>query len=364
MAAGRVHHGVRIAIGRARVRQVALVEGDRRRQKLARAAAEAFETEEENVARDMDYLAAIRCRTAQALVLQEGTGRVANLASTLMGIPMLTQGLQDSNGMLQHLIDLADAPEDLLIKLDTRSARDALLEYLDDTERLLTSPSLSYYLGANRVMVKNLAEIRAEGRRRGGALREETMELVRGVEHVVGGERDVHHQGTLSHHQGTGRAARAQESLAQGEEGGTRARGGTKEVGHRARGGAPSGKIQPRRLTTKRRVPTTRGDSCSVVNVSYVRQSESVEMERTIRRARRRRTFVDAHGSERVLHPCPLVTFVSRTLAGTAVFRLVSDPPSTTANGSFTRRRWRARRPRFRLLVPSRLGRRHRRVRL
>ena len=58
--------------------------------------------------------------------------------------------------------------------------------------------------------------------------------------------------------------------------------------------------------------------------------------------------------------PCPLVTFVSRTLAGTAVFRLVSDPPSTTANGSFTRRRWRARRPRFRLLVP-RLGRRHRR---
>ena len=96
-----------------------------------------------------------------------------------MGIPMLTQGLQDSNGMLQHLIDLADAPEDLLIKLDTRSARDALLEYLDDTERLLTSPSLSYYLGANRVMVKNLAEIRAEDARRGGALREETMELVR-----------------------------------------------------------------------------------------------------------------------------------------------------------------------------------------
>ena len=153
--------------------------GDPSSSKLARAAAEAFETEEENVARDMDYLAAIRCRTARALVLQEGTGRVANLASTLMGIPMLTQGLQDSNGMLQHLIDLADAPEDLLIKLDTRSARDALLEYLDDTERLLTSPSLSYYLGANRVMVKNLAEIRAEDARRGGALREETMELVR-----------------------------------------------------------------------------------------------------------------------------------------------------------------------------------------
>ena len=153
--------------------------GDPSSSKLARAAAEAFETEEANVARDMDYLAAIRCRTARALVLQEGTGRVANLASTLMGIPMLTQGLQDSNGMLQHLIDLADAPEDLLIKLDTRSARDALLEYLDDTERLLTSPSLSYYLGANRVMVKNLAEIRAEDARRGGALREETMELVR-----------------------------------------------------------------------------------------------------------------------------------------------------------------------------------------
>ena len=127
----------------------------------------------------MDYLAAIRCRTARALVLQEGAGRVANLASTLMGIPMLTQGLQDSNAMLQHLVDLADAPEDLLIKLDTRSARVALLEYLDDTERVLTSPSMSYHLGANRVMVKNLAEIRAEDARRGGALREETMELVR-----------------------------------------------------------------------------------------------------------------------------------------------------------------------------------------
>lgn len=155
--------------------------GDPSSSKLARAAAEAFETEEANLAREMDYLAAIRCRTARALVLQEGAGRVANLASTLMGIPMLTQGLQDSNAMLQHLVDLADAPEDLLIKLDTRSARVALLEYLDDTERVLTSPSMSYHLGANRVMVKNLAEIRAEDARRGGALSEETMELVREV---------------------------------------------------------------------------------------------------------------------------------------------------------------------------------------
>ena len=73
--------------------------------------------------------------------------------------------------MLQHLVGLQDAPEDLLIKLDTRSARAALLEYLDDTERVLTSPSLSYYLGANRVMVKNLTEIRAEDARAEGARR-------------------------------------------------------------------------------------------------------------------------------------------------------------------------------------------------
>ena len=140
-----------------------------------------FAEEERRCASERDYLAAIRCRTARALVAQEPRGRVANLASTLMGVPMLTQGLQDSNAMLQHLVGLQDAPEDLLIKLDTRSARAALLEYLDDTERVLTSPSLSYYLGANRVMVKNLTEIRAEDARAGGALGEDALELLREV---------------------------------------------------------------------------------------------------------------------------------------------------------------------------------------
>jgi hypothetical protein len=81
-------------------------------------------------------------------VTQEGVGKFAHLASTLMGVPMLTQTLQDANSMLQHLVGLQDAPEDLLIKLDTRRARFALLEYLADTERVLTSPSLScaYYI--------------------------------------------------------------------------------------------------------------------------------------------------------------------------------------------------------------------------
>ena len=140
-----------------------------------------FKEEETRCASERDYLAAIRCRAARALVAQERAGRVANLASTLMGVPMLTQGLQDSNAMLQHLVGLQDAPEDLLIKLDTRSARSALLEYLDDTERVLTSPSLSYYLGANRVMVKNLTAIRAADARAGGALGEDALELLREV---------------------------------------------------------------------------------------------------------------------------------------------------------------------------------------
>ena len=140
-----------------------------------------FTEEEARCVSERDYLAAIRCRAARALVAQEPRGRCANLASTLMGVPMLTQGLQDSNAMLQHLVGLQDAPEDLLIKLDTRSARAALLEYLDDTERVLTSPSLSYYLGANRVMVKNLTEIRAADARAGGALGEDALELLREV---------------------------------------------------------------------------------------------------------------------------------------------------------------------------------------
>ena len=83
--------------------------------------------------------------------------------------------------MLRHLVGLADAPEDLLIKLDMRSARHALLEYLDDAERVLTSPSLSYHLGANRVMVKNLAKIRSAEARAGGALEEDALELLREV---------------------------------------------------------------------------------------------------------------------------------------------------------------------------------------
>jgi hypothetical protein len=45
----------------------------------------------------------------------------------------------------------------------------------------LTSPSLSYYLGANRVMVKNLTEIRAADARAGGALGEDALELLREV---------------------------------------------------------------------------------------------------------------------------------------------------------------------------------------
>jgi len=140
-----------------------------------------FTEEEARCVSERDYLAAIRCRAARALVAQEPRGRCANLASTLMGVPMLTQGLQDANAMLQHLVGLQDAPEDLLIKLDTRSARAALLEYLDDAERVLTSPSLSYYLGANRVMVKNLTEIRAADARDGGALGEDALELLREV---------------------------------------------------------------------------------------------------------------------------------------------------------------------------------------
>ena len=147
----------------------------------SKAAAARFRAAEEVLTNDMDYLNALRCRAARALVSQESRGRVANLAATLMSVPTLTQSLQDQNSMLRHLVGLADAPEDLLIKLDMRSARHALLEYLDDAERVLTSPSLSYHLGANRVMVKNLAKIRSAEARAGGALEEDALELLREV---------------------------------------------------------------------------------------------------------------------------------------------------------------------------------------
>ena len=176
---GRGHDGVPDARGGAGVLAVARLKGDPSSAGHTHMITKA--AEEERRCASERAPAAIRCRTARALVAQEPRGRVANLASTLMGVPMLTQGLQDSNAMLQHLVGLQDAPEDLLIKLDTRSARAALLEYLDDTERVLTSPSLSYYLGANRVMVKNLTEIRAEDARAGGALGEDALELLREV---------------------------------------------------------------------------------------------------------------------------------------------------------------------------------------
>jgi hypothetical protein len=59
--------------------------------------------------------------------LQENAGRIANVASCLVGTPMVTQGLQDMNSMLQRLVGAADAPEALLVKIDTRGARAALL---------------------------------------------------------------------------------------------------------------------------------------------------------------------------------------------------------------------------------------------
>lgn len=94
---------------------------------------------------------------------------------------MVTQGLQDANVMLQRLVGAVDAPEALLIKIDTRGARAALLQYLDVAERVLTSPGLSYFLGANRVMRKSLAEIRALDRATGGMLDAKGLELLREV---------------------------------------------------------------------------------------------------------------------------------------------------------------------------------------
>lgn len=94
---------------------------------------------------------------------------------------MVTQGLQDANVMLQRLVGAVDAPEALLVKIDTRGARAALLEYLDVAERVLTSPGLSYFLGANRVMRKSLAEIRALDRATGGMLDAKGLELLREV---------------------------------------------------------------------------------------------------------------------------------------------------------------------------------------
>lgn len=83
--------------------------------------------------------------------------------------------------MLQRLVGAVDAPEALLVKIDTRGARAALLEYLDVAERVLTSPGLSYFLGANRVMRKSLAEIRALDRATGGMLDAKGLELLREV---------------------------------------------------------------------------------------------------------------------------------------------------------------------------------------
>ena len=94
---------------------------------------------------------------------------------------MLTQTLQDANSMLQYLVGASEAPEDLLVKLDTRGARTALLEYLDETEKLLTSPSLSYHLGANRIMVKNLATLRKAESESSGILGDEPLEKLREV---------------------------------------------------------------------------------------------------------------------------------------------------------------------------------------
>ena len=42
---------------------------------------------------------------------------------------MVTQGLQDANVMLQRLVGATDAPEALLVKIDTRGARAALLAW-------------------------------------------------------------------------------------------------------------------------------------------------------------------------------------------------------------------------------------------
>ena len=146
-----------------------------------KAAGAEFKLTEEVCAKDMDYLAALRCRVARSLVTSEPFGLSAQLCCAHMGVPMLTQTLQDANSMLQYLVGASEAPEDLLVKLDTRGARTALLEYLDETEKLLTSPSLSYHLGANRIMVKNLATLRKAESESSGILGDEPLEKLREV---------------------------------------------------------------------------------------------------------------------------------------------------------------------------------------
>ena len=59
--------------------------------------------------------------------------------------------------------------------------RPCLTEYVDVAERVLTSPGLSYFLGANRVMRKCLAEIRAGDQATGGMLDAKGLELLREV---------------------------------------------------------------------------------------------------------------------------------------------------------------------------------------
>ena len=155
--------------------------GDPASPAAVRVAAAAFANEEINLVDQSDYLAAIRCRVGRALILQEHAGRVALVASCLMGAPMVTQCLQDANSMLQSLVGAADAPEALLVKIDTRGAREALLNYLDVTERVLTSPTLSYFLGANHMMRKSLAEIRAADLASGGMLGPEPLDRLQEV---------------------------------------------------------------------------------------------------------------------------------------------------------------------------------------
>ena len=155
--------------------------GDPASPSLMKAAGAEFEVTEVVCAKDMDYLAALRCRVARSLVTSEPFGLSAQLCCAHMGVPMLTQTLQDANSMLQYLVGASEAPEDLLVKLDTRGARTALLEYLDETEKLLTSPSLSYHLGANRIMVKNLATLRKAESESSGILGDEPLEKLREV---------------------------------------------------------------------------------------------------------------------------------------------------------------------------------------
>ncbi len=148
---------------------------------LAAPAAEHYQLEEKHLESEMDYLAAIRCRIVRALILQESFGRIAHLTACLMGYPMATQVLQDDNNMLSHIICLADAPEELLVKIDTRRARAALRDYVDDAAKVLTSPAMSYQIGANRVMRKKLVDIKALDAQTKGMMDVEGMRMLEEV---------------------------------------------------------------------------------------------------------------------------------------------------------------------------------------